>query len=235
MKSKQIYCNVIFDLDGTLIDSSLGILSALSIAFDKCNIVPNIPIDSNLIGPPLDEMLNLLSGSNDQNILKELSDTFKECYDSSAYLKTQAFDGVEKMLKRLKEIDVTLYIATNKRNIPTQKIIKQLGWGELFDDIYALDSFYPAIEEKTLLINEIIKIHKLHRSDTLYVGDREEDGLAADKNNIKFLLTAWGYGTDVECNYILNERIAIDKPEDICLYTGGNEFDMNFIVEPIKK
>ena len=62
--------NVIFDLDGTLIDSSLGIMESFSKAFSVCNINLVRSLDSIVIGPPLMETLSLLSGTSDIIVLQ---------------------------------------------------------------------------------------------------------------------------------------------------------------------
>ncbi|MFC6806045.1 HAD family hydrolase [Methylophaga thalassica] len=58
--------NIIFDLDGTLIDSSPAILAALEMALEKNKIKPKLPMTHKLIGPPLNQLLPILTGLTDE-------------------------------------------------------------------------------------------------------------------------------------------------------------------------
>lgn len=59
------YSHILFDLDGTLIDSAPAILASFRDAFARAGLTPVIPIDDSIIGPPLTETLQLLAGSKD--------------------------------------------------------------------------------------------------------------------------------------------------------------------------
>jgi phosphoglycolate phosphatase len=82
---------------------------------------------------------------------------------------------------------------TNKRIIPTQKIIKQFDWQDYFYAIYSLDSYVPNLKTKTELLGRITQERGLDATDILYIGDRTEDGEAAAANGMAFLMVEWGY------------------------------------------
>ncbi len=184
---------IIFDLDGTLIDSAPAIIDSFDRALKFCQIEPIIPLTSNVIGPPLLETLALLSGTHDPQALEKLSTAFKKHYDTAGYLETTIFEGVDAMLKHLLSLGFQLFIATNKRLTPTIKIIEHLGWVNYFTAIYALDSFSPALNSKADMLSEIIARHKLNIQSTIYIGDRNEDGESSEINKLKFYLAQWGY------------------------------------------
>ena len=115
--------HIIFDLDGTLIDSSDSILDSFSSAFKDCDIDLKRPLTESVIGPPLKVTLSLLSGTNDHAKLELLAKKFKANYDSFGYLNTKVYPGVSKMLDSLMRYNIVMYIATNKRILPTLKII----------------------------------------------------------------------------------------------------------------
>ena len=70
--------HIIFDLDGTLIDSSKGILVSYKKAFEKCGIKPKLALKKEIIGPPLMETLSMIAGESDLNQLTALKDTFQK-------------------------------------------------------------------------------------------------------------------------------------------------------------
>ena len=185
---------IIFDLDGTLIDSAPAILAGFEAAFIECGLSPKVLLTSSVIGPPLMETLATLAGSNDPAILSPLAVAFKTYYDNTGYLETKAFPGVAPMLEDLRDRGHSLYVATNKRIYPTLRIIELFGWQDYFLGVYALDSFTPPLGNKSELLGRLLTELRLAADETLYVGDRDEDGEAAAANNMEFLMAVWGYG-----------------------------------------
>lgn len=189
--------HLIFDLDGTLIDSAPSILESFAGAFARTGTALQVPLTSDVIGPPLMETLKRLSGSEDAAVLQALAEAFKQRYDSEGYLKSVVFSGVSSLLQQLHEAGYSLYIATNKRFVPTEKIIRHLAWQPWFKGVYALDYFQPALATKADMIGRIVREQGLRTQECLYIGDRVEDGLAAEANQMDFTLVSWGYAEDV--------------------------------------
>ena len=135
--------HIIFDLDGTLIDSSSSILKSFSRVFRANSIVPSKPMNSSIVGPPLLEILELLSEITDKEKLNSLAEEFKSDYDYEGYKGSKVFSGINEMLLALKEHNFNIYIATNKRIFPTNKIISHCNWNNIFNGVYSLDSFSP--------------------------------------------------------------------------------------------
>jgi len=185
--------HIIFDLDGTLIDSSPSILAGFAYALEQMGVKPARPLTSEVIGPPLMQTLTNLSGSTDIALLKALAEHFKSHYDTEGYKKTVVFQGMDEMLQALAKAGKQLYIATNKRLNPTLKIMQHLGWSQLFAGIYALDYYQPAVASKQEMIGRILEDHGLVLADSLYVGDRFEDGMSAEGNGLEFAMVTWGY------------------------------------------
>lgn len=185
---------VIFDLDGTLIDSSPSILQCFGQALDDAGLKPLVPLADSLIGPPLRQTLIKLTGSTDDSLLDRLVDGFKSCYDTGGYKATRMYDGVEDMLRQLSSRGIPLAIATNKRRVPTMKIIDHLGWQGYFRIVGTLDTPTPPYADKATLISYLLNEMQLDAENTLYVGDKQEDGEAARRNGISFAAASWGYG-----------------------------------------
>lgn len=189
--------HLIFDLDGTLIDSAPSILQCFDLAFSSTNTPLAAPLTQDVIGPPLMETLKRLAGSEDATLLNTLAGAFKQHYDTTGYQQSVVFEGVANMLQQLQAQGYQLYIATNKRYFPTEKIMAHLGWNTLFTGIYALDYFHPALKTKAEMIGRVVTEHDLSVTDCLYIGDRLEDGQSADSNQMDFALVSWGYAGDI--------------------------------------
>ena len=205
--------SIIFDLDGTLVDSSESILESIQSAFLMCDLKPMMALNSDIIGPPLMETLIKLSGVSDKDVLNQLAEKFKKNYDTFGFKKTKVFDGINEMLNELNDNGFQLYIATNKRDIPTKKIINYLGWDRLFKEIYSLDSFSPIALSKKDILAKIIYNHSLLRKDVIYVGDLEDDRISAQANNIRYIMVKWGY----EKKEISEDTINISSPKELSI------------------
>ncbi|WP_227816954.1 HAD family hydrolase [Nitrogeniibacter aestuarii] len=188
------FSTYIFDLDGTLIDSAPAILASFRQAFEQTGTAAVRPIESDIIGPPLKETLQLLSGTTDPETIERLSDAFKSAYDGGGLKATTAYEGVDRMLHDLRAAGKSLHIATNKRLHPTRAILDMFGWRDLFDSVYALDMTEPRLPSKAAMIERQLSELSLQAPETAYVGDRAEDGESADANALAFFAATWGYG-----------------------------------------
>ncbi|MHB1374526.1 MAG: HAD family hydrolase [Thauera sp.] len=189
------YAHVLFDLDGTLIDSAPAILASYRDAFAAAGLEPVIPIDAGIVGPPLLETLEMLAGTTDAGVVDRLAVGFKASYDSTGYRQTAAYAGVGDMLQRLADAGCSLSIATNKRLLPTRLILDHLGWSSHFAAVYALDLFEPRLPHKAAMIARLMQDRGIAPEQAVYVGDRSEDGESADANGLPFIAATWGYGS----------------------------------------
>lgn len=172
-------------------------------AFNEEGIKPANPLTSEIIGPPLTIAMASLLGEANLDKIPRLIKAFKRHYDDSGYRETRAYEGVPEVLKDLRKLGCSLYIATNKRILPTRKIIDFIGWTDLLDGVYSLDFFEPELPNKVVMLQRLARELPMTTQPKIYVGDRAEDGVAANKNGFQFIAASWGYGSFElkECNY----------------------------------
>lgn len=199
--------NIIFDLDGTLVNSAPGVLDALRHVIEKHEIKCPIELSADLIGPPLREMLVRLSSSPKAGDLDLMELTFKSYYDQIGIFKTAQYEGVSQMLSDLKASGHMLFIATNKRAAPTHSLIKYFSWDKYFLGAYSLNSFDYPVKDKASLLEKVIYTHQLLKDETIYIGDRSEDKEAAKKCSINFMYASWGYGDNEDCSFGINLKL----------------------------
>tara|TARA_B100000886_G_scaffold340345_1_gene309341 strand:+ start:6013 stop:6639 length:627 start_codon:yes stop_codon:yes gene_type:complete len=189
--------NLIFDLDGTLFDSAPEILVCLKKALQLNNIDINDNLNKSIIGPPLKETLKNLVQKEDTVKIDKIIENFIELYDSDYCYKTKLYKGVQETLKIL-EKKKNLILITNKRIVPTEKMLKNSKIIELFDNYFSVDPNDQSKKDKSTLISKTIKDYKIDPQNTAYIGDTMGDFIASKKNNIKFIFAGWGYGKYVE-------------------------------------
>ena len=189
--------NLIFDLDGTLFDSAPEILVCLKKALQLNNIDINDNFNKSIIGPPLKETLKNLVQKKDTVKIDKIIENFIELYDSDYCYKTKLYKGVQETLKIL-EKKKNLILITNKRIVPTEKMLKNSKIIELFDNYFSVDPNDQSKKDKSTLISKTIKDYKINPQNTAYIGDTMGDFIASKNNNIKFIYAGWGYGKYVE-------------------------------------
>jgi phosphoglycolate phosphatase len=188
--------SILFDLDGTLIDSAPGILASFGAALTRTGIRPAVPLDASLIGPPLPVTAATLLGRDDPTALAALIAAFRADYDEAGYRATTVYAGVPELLDGLATAGIALRIVTNKRIAPTRRILEHLGWTPRFAGVHALDATLPPAPHKPAMVTAVLHAAGLPATTTWMVGDSAEDRRAAESNGLRFFAAAWGYGAE---------------------------------------
>lgn len=199
------YKNILFDLDGTLIDSAPGIEESFYFAYIKEYNKECPHTITTFIGPPIDQVLTAVNGETNLETINRFVDSFKHHYDVEGYKKSKLYDDVEIVLDYLWKNKLNLFIATNKRLKPTKLILDYLLIDKYFKGIYCPDILELQFKNKTDLIAHILKTNSLLLTETIMIGDTKHDGLAADQNNLDFALVEYGYGEYEKSKYKLNK------------------------------
>lgn len=185
--------NIIFDFDGTLVDSQLDIKESFKAAIYKIRGI-TIDVSSLKIGPPLEEMIRNLFTNNSAEEVAEIVMTFRSIYHNCGFNHTICYNGIEKLLQILKQQSKHIYVATNKPGYLTKTIIDKLNI-HYFDDICTIDSIECSILSKKEMISLLVEKNKLDRNLTLMVGDSPSDIKSASENAITSIGVGYGYET----------------------------------------
>lgn len=190
MESEKVL-TVIFDLDGTIVDSKKSIFATFETILDEYNIDRSI-VGKIEIGQTLDEMiLNIFSDFYDYDT-ESIKSQFKDIYDHHAYKNTEIFNGIENQLNILKNSGCCdLFLATNKREIPTKKILEFLNIEKYFNTIICVDTVPQKSLRKSEMIDIIINQEMATRHKCVYVGDTTNDRVVAEFVNINFIEAFW--------------------------------------------
>src|SRR5437667_6899493 len=133
---------VIFDLDGTLVDSAPEIADALQRAWSEALPDARFPNEKMRIGPTLEETIALLDPALGQGEREAVSAAFKRRYDASDFSLTTPYSGIDGVLDALASRGVPCGLATNKRRVPTLAIAER-WFPDRFRRIACTDGVWP--------------------------------------------------------------------------------------------
>ena len=207
--------NYIFDLDGTLINSSREVLSCMEKAFLKSNYpIDKSNLTTNVIGPPLKEIIKLIAPElSDEEKIAEITQNFREIYDVNEEDKSEVYPNVYKVLESLKAGNHRLFMATFKPTKPTMRIVEQYKF-DYFEEIYTIDKFGTFITKEEM-IKQIVEKYGLNKSETYMIGDALSDIQAAKNAGVTAVGVLWGYG-DNKQPLIENADIILESLEQLC-------------------
>lgn len=205
---------VLFDLDGTLLDSLPGIRYSIVEAFRSCGLPMNDVEMRSLIGPPIRTILSSLSvsssGEEKERHLDCLERAFRASYDSEGWQKTYHYAGTVAMLKQMKEQGLRLFVVSNKPRHVSLKILERERTFEYFDQVVTRDSREPRYAGKLEMISYLLTERVIQPENCLMVGDTIEDAEAAATAGMQFCLMTHGYG-DVPQNSNVPVALRLDS------------------------
>lgn len=188
-------CSVLLDLDGTLIDSQPGILASCVATLRALGHEPDETLDiKRAIGPPLEDMLQVLLQSYGDNRVGEAVTAYRQHYGESGLFGSEPYPGIGDALREMKQAGLRIYLATSKREIFASRILHHLGFATYFDGIHGS---VPggALDHKPELLAHILSQHDISSSHSVMVGDRRYDISGAHAVGMHGLGVLWGYGT----------------------------------------
>lgn len=205
--------NYIFDLDGTLINSSDEILKCLKLALKEENVLfDEKKFNSDIIGPPIQQIIKQVTKSIDENTLNQIITNFRKFYDFDDKDESCLYENVYNCLRILNNNRKQLFIATFKPLIPTQRLMNNFKLS-MFKDTYTID--YPNnFSTKTEMVKFLITNYNLNKNKTVLIGDSLSDIVAGKENNIYTIGALWGYSLD-KSNIKKNADLTINNIEDL--------------------
>jgi len=185
---------LIFDLDGTLVDSLPGIESAAQTAWGIVQPDRPCPALRPLIGPPIREMFQRAWPDVPAETLQALERAFRKAYDSEGWQMTTAYPEVVETLASFNAAGLMCLGVTNKPQFATQRILEHCRLKPHFREFLSPDSTDPAFKSKAEAVAVLLTRYDLHPNHTLLVGDSLDDARAAQACDLQFAAFIGGYG-----------------------------------------
>jgi phosphoglycolate phosphatase len=185
---------ILFDLDGTLVDSLPGITWAARAALAEVRPGSELPDLRAFVGPPIREIFRRVLDVKASDILDCLEATFRRRYNSEGWRRSVAYAEVPPTLATLHAANLRLGVVTNKPLTPTRSILKHLDLARFLEIVVTPDSISPACRNKTEALTVALSARALVPAQTLFVGDSRDDAAAAAACGVLFGAVTYGYG-----------------------------------------
>lgn len=182
---------IIFDLDGTLADTSIDITNALNYAVEPYNFKSLTPEETiSIVGVGITRLIEKLIGEENKEILTDVLDRFLNYYSEHLNVHTVLYPGVRETLNGLR--DYKKAVISNKREFLSIRLLEDLKLSGYFDTILGGDS----VEEKKPSPKPIFKVLEmlsLKPHETVIVGDSNFDIEAGKAAGVKTIAVSYGY------------------------------------------
>lgn len=184
---------VIFDVDGTLLDTSEGIKSSVKYTVEKHGLSSlSDEVMDTFIGPPIQDSFAKIYGLNG-GILQELATTFRNRYKDYDLLKAKPYDGIYEVFDELSQRGIKLAIATYKRQDYAVTIMKHFGFDRYTDIIYGGDH-ENKLKKRDIIQKCLTDMGVTDLKKAVMIGDSDNDAIGADKIGTEFIGVTYGYG-----------------------------------------
>jgi phosphoglycolate phosphatase len=214
---------ILFDLDGTLTDSKIGITKSAQYALAKFGIEADADALVNFIGPPLGDSFRKFYGFDEVQVRRAVG-YYRERFANTGIFENEVYPGIPELLAELTQQGKRLFVATSKATVFARRIV----------DHFQLDPYFEAVvggnldgtmDAKAEVIGHLIAEFGLeqYRNRMVMVGDRKHDLIGAKANQLVAIGVTYGYGTTAELNRLGPAALAGSVAELGNLLLGGAE------------
>jgi len=214
---------VIFDLDGTLIDSIKDIAIATNKVLEKLEYEKH-PLDAyaNFVGDGALMLLkNALPNEVSQKTLEKAVDLFKEIYGDKIHKYTKPYEGIYKMLDSISNKGLSLAVLSNKPHIFTVEFIDYFFKDYPFVQIHGQKENVTKKPSPQGILNIANALH-LQMNDIVFIGDTPTDIKTAKNANVTSIAVSWGYRSVEELKNSKPDYIADDTQHLTTLLLENN-------------
>lgn len=195
---------IMFDMDGTLIDSGFAITNTINyvrvnLGFEK--LEKNYILEK--VNDPSINSAEFFYGTKE--FTQQQTKLFEEYYNQHCLSDLVVYDGISKLLESLKD-DFILAVATNANSQYAHKMLNHVGLGHHFKTIVGYDSVKNP-KPHPEMVNKILDIHKVSNQNAQLIGDSHKDIMAATKAGVDSVLVNWGFSN--------HEKDAIETVEEL--------------------
>lgn len=189
------YDAILFDVDGTLIDSAPGIINTLEEVFSQMGVdTTNVDL-RRYLGPPLRKSFG--EHFADPALIEKATGLYRDSYAVKGSHECTPYSGAAGMLRRLKDAGLLLCTATSKPTAVVTPILEEKGLAPFFDFIGGA-SMDESRDTKTEVVRYVLAQPMMQGKRVLMVGDRNDDMRGAADCGLDAAGALYGYGSREE-------------------------------------
>ena len=184
--------NVIFDLDGTLLDTREGVIESAKYAARQMGY-DELPYETMLsfVGPPIQNSFMKHYGC-DQELAQKAANIFREYYKNTALLLAEPYEGIYDLCRVLKEHGVKMSVATYKREDYALSLLRHFDFHKYCDPMHGADNNH--VLKKEDIVRMCQEEMGASKEDSVLIGDTDNDAKGAVKANTPFIAVTYGFG-----------------------------------------
>jgi phosphoglycolate phosphatase len=191
---------ILFDLDGTIVDSAPGITATLAYTFEKLGLP--IPTPGELlayVGPPILDSFRDLAGFTLPEAHHAL-DIYRPQYLKTGVFDATIYDGIPEVLRAIHESGIPLSLATSKPERPANLVLEHYDLRQYFDIITGASEDEVRSAKADVVEEALVRLKAFGAdiSRPVLVGDREHDVHGALTHDVPTIFVRWGYGSPAE-------------------------------------
>lgn len=210
MKNKEY---ILFDLDGTITDSSDGIINSTRYALRKFGIEEyDIKKLYKFIGPPLIDVFMEYYGFSREKAIKAVKH-YREYYTEKGIFENRLYSGIKELLKELSKNGKKVILATSKPEKFAKEILKHFEIDKYFCFVGGA-TMDEKRSEKEEVLDYILKECKISPHNAVMIGDRKFDIIGAHAFGIEAVGVLYGFGSEEELKDYKADHIAA-SPEEL--------------------
>jgi phosphoglycolate phosphatase len=194
------FTSILFDLDGTIIDSAPGITATLAYTFETMGWpVPSPGELLAYVGPPILDSFRDRAGMNLGEAAEALA-IYRPRYLESGAFDSSVFPGVPEVLHAVHAAGIPLSLATSKPETPATLMLSHFGLLDYFDIITGASDDEVRSSKEDVVAEALVRLAAMGAdlARPVLVGDREHDIEGAAANSVPTIFADWGYGAAAE-------------------------------------
>jgi phosphoglycolate phosphatase len=204
---------LLFDLDGTLTDSRLGVTRCIRHALAEAGVVaPPLEELTRYVGPPLLGTFAALLRTSDSCRIEAAIAAYRQRFEQVGMFENRLYPGVRQMLAALASAGHELRVVTAKPRPYARQILEHFGMATLFHDVHGPD-LGARDYTKAALIRDACTSAPVLPGAAVMIGDRAEDVLGARSNGVGSVAVTWGYGDRAELEAAHPDRMVTSTGE----------------------
>lgn len=208
------YTAVLFDLDGTIVDSAPGITASLAKTLAELGEPIQTPAELlRWVGPPILDSFRDLGGFDPEESLAAL-EIYRRHYLAEGVFDATVYDGVPAVLRAISQTRIPLSLATSKPETPATTVLEHYGLAHFFDELTGASDDEKR-SKKADVIAEALRRLAANDADLdrpIMIGDRIHDIEGAHAHGIPTIYVTWGYGSPAES---AGAVAVVDHPSEI--------------------